>query len=227
MIRVREALELIRSSHGRRWFWQTALQRVHSRRVSIALHRDMNLPFAHAPAKIPLVVRQLRPDDDLSCVAEVPGLDRRESEQRRDQRWLLDGVSRGDIPAPWVAIDPDGKVCFMTWLLTAPDNARVQAWWRGWLPELEPDEALFEGPYTAASHRGLKIMLDAGNQVVEAAKRDYGIRWVVGIIGEENVPSLKVAEQGAFLPFAKREERWFLFRRRIRFLPLSEGDEVA
>jgi hypothetical protein len=222
MMRVREGLELIRSSRGRRFLWQTVRQRFRSRRVSIALHRDMNLPFAHTPAKVPLVVRKLRPDDDLSCVAEVPGLDPRESQQRTDQRWLLDGVSSGGLPAPWVAIDPDGKVCFMTWLFTAHDNARVQAWWRGLLPELKPDAALFEGPFTAASHRGLRVMLDAGNQVVEAAKRDSGVRWVLGIIAEENAPSLKVAEQGAFVPFAKREESWFLFRRRIRYLPLAK-----
>jgi hypothetical protein len=118
-------------------------------------------------------------------------------------------------------------VCFMTWLFTARDNARVQAWWRGLLPELKPDAALFEGPFTAANYRGLGIFLDVGNQVVETAKRDAGVRWVLGIIAEENVPSLKVAEQGAFRPFAAREESWFLFRRRIRYLTLAEADEVA
>ena len=54
---------------------------------------------------------------------------------------------------------------------------------------------------------------------------DSGARYVMGFIGEQNVPSLKVAEFGGFAPFVKREERWFLYRLRIRFLPLSERDE--
>jgi hypothetical protein len=44
---------------------------------------------------------------------------------------------------------------------------------------------------------------------------------VLGFIGETNVPSLKVAEFGGFDPYLKREDSWFLFRRRIRFLPLA------
>ena len=35
------------------------------------------------------------------------------------------------------------------------------------LPELQPDEALIEGIYTAESHRGLGIMPEAGTRIVE------------------------------------------------------------
>ena len=114
----------------------------------------------------------------------------------------------------------------MTWLLTSRDNALVRARWGELLPELQPDEALFEGPYTAESDRGLGIMKDACRRILEVA-RDSGVRYVMGFIAEQNVPSLKVAEFGGFAPFVKREERWFLFRRRIRFLPLSERDEMT
>ena len=41
-MRVREGLELVRSSQGRRWLWRTARQRIHSRRIVICLRRDMN-----------------------------------------------------------------------------------------------------------------------------------------------------------------------------------------
>ena len=53
------------------------------------------------------------------------------------------------------------------------------------------------------------------------AAQASGVRYVLGFIGEANVPSLKVAEFGGFDPYLKREESWFLFRRRIRFLPFA------
>ncbi len=201
--------------------WQTARQRLYSRRVRIGVRRDLSVPFAVPPANIPLVVRQLRPDDDLSFIAEVDGLTPQAAQERAVQRWLLSS----DLPAPWVAVDPEGTVCFMAWLLMARDNALVRAWWRGLLPELQPDEALVEGPYTAESHRGRRAML-AFNRIVEGA-RDFGVRYVLGFIAEENVAQLKVGEIGGFAPFVKCEESWFLFRRRIRFLPLSDRDETA
>ena len=221
-MRVREGLELIRSSHGRRWLRRTARQRLHSRRVLIGIRRDLSVPFAVPPAKVPLVVRQLRPDDDLSFIAAVPGLAPRAAQARAAQRWFLSS----DLPTCWVAVDPDGTVCFMTWLLTARDNPRIRALWGGLFPELQPDEALFDGVYTAESHRGLGIMPDAGTRVVEQA-RDFGVRYVMGFIGEENVASRKAGEKAGWVPFAKREESWFLFRRRIRSLPLSERDEMT
>jgi hypothetical protein len=231
-VAVSRLLELIRSSHGRRWLWATLRWRLNSRRIAIGVRRDLSVFVAGdpahdlaavPPAKIPLVVRQLRPDDDLSFIADVPGLAPQSAQLRADQRWLMSG----DLPTPWVAVDPDGAVCFMTFLLTSRDNAAIRARWGELLPELQPDEALIEGPYTGESGRGLGIMKDACRQVLEVVARDSGVRYVMGFIAEQNVPSLKVAEFGGFAPFVKREERWFLYRLRIRFLPLSERQEIA
>jgi hypothetical protein len=169
------------------------------------------------PPKIPLVVRQLRPDDDLSFIADAPGLSTKVAAERAVQRWLLGS----NLPPPAVAIDPDGKVCFMAWMLTAQDNELIRTRWGDLLPQLKPDEALIEGPFTAESHRGLRVM-HAYNAILDAA-RDSGLRYVMGFIAEGNVAQLKVAEYGGFVSFIKREESWFLFRRRIRFLPLSDA----
>jgi hypothetical protein len=230
MMRVREGLELIRfigSSNGLIWLSLTVRRRLHSRVVSIGVRRDLDVYVAGdpahdlaavPPARIPLEVRPLRPDDDLSFIADVPGLDPRERQMRLDQRWLMSG----DLPTPWVAVGPDGAVCFMTFLLTARDNAAIRARWGDLLPQLQPDEALIEGPFMAASGRGMGVMKDACRQILERA-RDNGVRYFLGFIGEANLASLKVAEYGGFDPFLKREESWFLFRRRIRFLPLANS----
>lgn len=223
MMRVQEGVELIRTSHGRRWLWRTALQRLYARRVAIGVRRDISVPFEGPPVKIPLVVRQLRPDDDLSFIDADPGLAPRAAQERADQRWFL---SLSELPTCWVAVDPDGTVCFMTWLLTARDNALVRARWGGLFPELQPDEAMIEGIYTAESHRGLGIMADALNRIMERA-RDVGIRYSVGFIAEENLASLKGGEKYGAFPFVEREESWFLFRRRIRFRALNERDKMT
>src|SRR5215210_9479137 len=105
MMRVREGLELIRSGDGRRWLWGTARKRFHSRVVSIGVRRDLSVHVEGEigrdlavvpPAKIPLVVRQLRPEDDLAFIADVPGLSPQAAQMRADQRWPMSG----DLPAP-------------------------------------------------------------------------------------------------------------------------------
>jgi GNAT superfamily N-acetyltransferase len=227
MMRVREDLELMRSSNGRRLLWGTARKRLSSRVVSIGVRRDLSVHVEGEigrdlavvpPAKIPLVVRQLQPDDDLSFIDDVPGLDPRSAQIRKDQRWLMSG----DLPTPWVAVDPDGAVCFMTFLLTARDNAAIQARWQGLLPQLQPDEVLIEGPFAEENARGLGIMTEVAGRLLQIA-RDSGARYVMGFIGEQNVATLKVVELGGLAPFVKREERWILFRRRIRFLPFADA----
>jgi hypothetical protein len=225
LTRICEGLGLIRTSEGRGWLAFTVRKRLYSRGISIGVRRDLDYYVegdpAHdlaavPPAKIPIVVRKLQPDDELPFIADVPGLDPRLAQMRADQRWLL----TGDLPAPWVALNSDGEVCFMTFLLTARDNAAIRARWGNLLPELKPDEAVFEGPYAGDNARGLGMMKDVLRQVLIAAKED-GIRYVLGFIGETNAPSLAVAKFGGFEPYCKREESWLLFRQRVRFLPLE------
>ncbi len=221
-MRLAEGLELVRTPLGRRLLKRTLRQRIHSRRIGIGLMRDLHgPPYPILSAKVPTTVRQLQPDDDLSLLDHLPDLDLRLAGYRMDQRWLM----TGDLPTPWVAIDPDGKVCFMTFLLTSRDNAAIQARWGEVLPVLQPDEAMIEGIYTAEKYRGMGIMVDAGTRVVEQARGSA--RWGFGFIAEWNNSVLKAGMKGGWFPFAKREERWFLFRRRIRFLPLEEYEGMS
>jgi hypothetical protein len=220
--RVGAGIELLGSPLGRRWLRRTFRQRIHSRRTGIGLMRDLHgPPHPIVSAKVPTPVRQLRPDDDLSLLDHLPDLDPRLASYRMDQRWLM----TGDLPTPWVAIDPDGKVCFMTFLLTSDDNDAIKERWGEFLPVLQPDEAMIEGIYTAESHRGMGIMVDAGTRIVEQARGSA--RWGFGFVAEWNNAVLKAGMKGGWFPFAKREERWFLFRRRIRFLALEDYDGMS
>jgi hypothetical protein len=105
MMQLSEGLDLMRTRLGRRLVWQMLRQRIFSRRYGIGLMRDLDGPaFTNFRAKVPTTVRLLEPDDDLSLLEDLPELDPRLARYRMDQRWLM----AGDLPTPWVAIDPEG-----------------------------------------------------------------------------------------------------------------------
>ncbi|MGB3483059.1 MAG: hypothetical protein WBB07_12685 [Mycobacterium sp.] len=176
------------------------------------------MPFTPPPAKIALHIRRLEAEDDLSFLDDEPELSAKDAQLRADQRWLLSS----NLPTCWVAVDPAGKICFMTWMLTSQDNALIRELWGDWLPKIKPDEVLIEGIYTAESHRGLGIMADAATRIAEGALAT-GARYGLGFIGSGNSPSLRAGEKAGWIPFLTREEGWVLFRRRVRFSPVVDA----
>lgn len=213
--RLRESLALLRGGDARR-LWRAVRVRVFSRRVAFGLRRDVRLPFVAPAAKLSVIVRPLRPDDDLSCTDAAPGLAQEVAWGRLNQRRLLDAK----LPTCWIAAEPNGKVCYMQWLVGARENNRVQARWGGLFPVLAPNEALLEGAYTAETHRGQGIMAQA-MAMIAAAARDLGADYVITFVDQTNVASLKGCAKAGFAPYIERRESWVLFRRRIRFLPLQ------
>jgi GNAT superfamily N-acetyltransferase len=195
--------------------WQAARVRLYSVGDALGLRRDLSVPFPVPPAKIQLIVRPLRPDDDLSFIAATPALASEGASGRLDQSRLLAAA----LPTCWIAAEPNGTVCYMQWLIAARDNARIQARWGGLFPELQQDEALLEGAYTAESHRGQGIMSHAMARIAAAA-RDLGARHVITFVHRTNVPSLKGCERAGFTPYVARQETWSLFRRHVSFRPL-------
>lgn len=214
--------DLLRTRRGREWLRRAVRKRFYSTTVSIGIRDDLSVPFPAPPAKIPLVVRKLQPDDDLSLVADVPGLTPEVARHRADQRWLLNS----DLPPPWVAIDPDGAVCFIAYLFTAEDNPRMQALWGPLAPVLQPGEALVEGIFTSERHRGLGVFMDAGTKILDQA-RAMGMRTAVGVAGEKNLGTFKVAERAGWTRQFRRVERWRLFRQSVSFEPLEGSSSTT
>lgn len=219
VMKLRECYELVRTRRGRMWLWRTLVQRLYSRRVAIGVSRDLSAFLAKPSAKIPLEVRLLRDDDDLSLISEVGELAPRLAQQRADQRWFL----ASGLPTPWVAVDPDGAVCFLAWLLTSRDNDALTATLGPLLPQLEPGEVAIEGAFTAESHRGLGILPEVATRLVDAAQEADGACRGIAFIADWNAASLKAGRKAGWFPYARREERWLLFRRTIRFLPLESA----
>ncbi|HLZ46081.1 MAG TPA: GNAT family N-acetyltransferase [Gemmatimonadales bacterium] len=193
--------------------------RLHSETLAFGLRRDLDIPCEHPTAKIPLVVRPLQPQDDLSILdVDTPGLQGRVMFERLAQRRLI----AARLPTCWVAIAPDGKVCYMQWLVAPRDNDRIRALWDDLFPQLAPGEALLEGAFTGDAYRGQGIMAHAMSRIAVVA-RDFGARWVLTFVGVNNTPSLKGCYRAGFVPFQRRSEAWRLLRRRVAFTPLPQG----
>jgi hypothetical protein len=121
---------------------------------------------------------------------------------------------QSDLRTCYVAIGPDGKLCFMQWLIHSTDNDRLRAVFGNLYPTLAPDEALLEGAFTPDTSRGL------GAQIAERAA-GVGARWVITFVDEGNVASVKGCARAGFSAYVKRHERFRLFRRYISFDPLQ------
>lgn len=216
MLPVSDVIGLIRSSSGRRRLRQAVRARLFSQCMAVGLCRILDVPFEAPLAKLAVDVRPLRPDDDLSFLAVVPGLAPALARGRLDQSRLV----AANIPTCWIAADPSGSVCYMQWLITARDNGRIRDRWGALFPTLEPDEALLEGAYTAETHRGQGIMSHAMARIAQEATK-LGAHRVITFVHHDNVASLKGCEKAGFAPYIERREAWALFRRRVSFLPLN------
>lgn len=219
LARARDLLRLAFTGRGRR-MWSAVTYRLYSNSASVGLRRDLRAPLAAPPpAKRPFQVRPLAPDDELSWLdVREPGLSDDQVYLRLGQVRLL----RSGIETCHLAVEPDGKACYMQWLILSSENDRVRAFFGNLYPRLAPDEALLEGAYTPEAYRGQGIMAAAMAQIAERAGQ-FGARWVVTFVDESNVASLKGCARAGFVPYLCRHERFRLFRRRVSFTPLTEA----
>jgi GNAT superfamily N-acetyltransferase len=192
--------------------WSAIAYRLYSDSTSLGLRRDLRVPFTGTSAKIPITVRPLAGTDDLSALDSEPGLPADEAFSRLVQRRLL----RSGLQTCYVAIAPDGRPCYMQWIIPASENDRVRAVFGNLYPRLGPEEALLEGAYTFDAYRGKGIMGAAMAQVAEQAAR-FGGRWLITFVDERNPASVKGCVRAGFAPYLKRHEKFRLFYRQVSF----------
>jgi GNAT superfamily N-acetyltransferase len=220
--RVRDIVRLVLSGNAAKAWWAITY-RAHSDSISIGLRRDLSIPFTGPKAKIPLTVRPLAPTDDLSALDPAPGLSPDEAFWRMGQRRLLGSGLR----TCYVAIAPDGKFCYMQWVIPASENQRVRAFFGNLYPVLAPDEALLEGAYTPEPYRGKGIMGAAMAEVAEQAAQ-HGARWVITFVDQQNEASFKGCIKAGFSPYLRRHAKFRWFRRQVAFTPIqSTGTELS
>lgn len=196
--------------------WWAFTYRMYSDSTSLGLMRDLAVPFTGPTARIPISVRPLASTDDLSGLQPAPGLNPDERLSRLTQLRLL----RSGLRVCYVAVAPDGKPCYMQWVVPASENARLRAIFGSLYPSLGPDEALLEGAYTLEGYRGKGIMGAAMAQVAERA-REFGARRVITFVDEQNEASVKGCVRAGFAPYLRRHERFRFFSRHATFDPIQ------
>jgi GNAT superfamily N-acetyltransferase len=195
---------------------QAVSERMYGNNSSVGLRRDLSKAFEVPSAKLQIVIRPLRPDDDLAFLHRGEGEDGfTRFAQLRQLRMI-----KLNLPTCYVAVAPEGDVCFMQWLIRATENEEIQANFGSQIPLLNPDEALLEGAYTVPAYRGRGIMASAMAQVAEKAKQ-FGARWAITFVAQENEPSLKGCARAGFEPYTLRYQSWRMLHRSITFVPIS------
>lgn len=188
--------------------------------VSIGIRRDLAEPFPAPSARIPIVLRPFSIDDLTGLFpSEDVGIGARE---RTDIAWRLAMVERGAFASHcYVAVDDrTGAPCHIQWLTEAGYNDTIRR--AGALPWLGREEAMLENAYTPSAYRGLGVMSAVTAMLAERA-RNFGARYVVAFIDEDNVPSLKGARSAGFRPYMVRVRQQYCYGvfRSVRFMPVA------
>ena len=202
---------------------QVLRRKLYSNSNFICLRRDLTQSFEAPTAKIPIIT--VRPIQDREAEnlfdATAPGLSAAEIIDRSGRMEFF----KAGIALCYGAIDQSGKPCYAQWLMSSVDNDRIQHYFHGAFPILAPDEALLEGAFTPESHRGKGIMPRAMALIAESA-RNFGARYVLTFVTEENVASLKGCKRAGFEPYMLRKTKWRLLRPQVATLPLAETHPV-
>lgn len=191
--------------------------------VSLGLRRDLAVPMAPPPARIPLGLRDFR-RDDLATLFPA-GCAPSGWRERADVLWRLRMVERGAFASRcFVAVDErSGSPCHIQWLTERGYSDEIRR--AGALPTLAVDEALLENAYTPPGHRGLGVMAAAVSLIADRAAA-AGTRHLVAFVDVGNLPSLAAARRAGMSPWSVRTRRKYGFGlvRRVRFEPVSATD---
>jgi hypothetical protein len=182
---------------------------------SLVMIRDLEAPLEPPRAKIPIAVRPATSDDApaiLERISELAGYDRSNREL-----FLVVGIG-----TCYVAVTERDEVCYMQWLIAPEHNALLAEHTR--LPTLQDSEALLENAFTPAAFRGQGIMSAAMAQIAARAS-ELGARWVLTVVSEPNLASIKGCIRAGFQPHMLKLDRWRMLRRQVRYIVLPPGYE--
>ena len=187
-------------------------RRMHSAEQSVVLRRDLEVPHTPPKAAIDVTVRRLTDSDVPKILHVAEGASADDVLYRARRRLLLES----GLGTCYAAVTSADEPCYVQWLMGEQDNERIQKYFGGAFPVLEPGTALLEGAFTPAAFRGKGIMGLAMSLIAEKAA-DLDARYVITVVGTENIPSLKGCEKANFFPYLHREVAWRAMRRRVSF----------
>lgn len=181
------------------------------------LRRNLTVPYPVPPAKVPLIVRELQPED-LPALFDSGGSALELHDLRSRKEFVRVHPNRC-----FVAVTQERTPCFMQWLITPEENEKNREYFGGFYPWLAPDEVLLEQTYTVKSFRRMGIMTHAMSKIAERGI-GFGARWALTFVSPDNIRAMRGTLHAGFRPYRIRRLRWRWFYRRISFEPLPNSD---
>jgi GNAT superfamily N-acetyltransferase len=175
---------------------------------SVVLRRDLERPLVTPRSKIPIAVRAADDGDGPRISALLSELSGGEGSARK--RFLDRGIG-----TCYVAVNAQGDICYMQWLVGPEHNDLLASSTN--LPILGDREALLENAFTPAAFRGQGIMSSAMAQIAERADA-IGARWVLTVVREDNLPSIKGCVKAGFEPYMLKLDGWRALQHQIRYI---------
>jgi RimJ/RimL family protein N-acetyltransferase len=197
-------------------------QGLRSSSMRFGLRRDLDVPLERPTAKIPIAIRPLI-DSDVPSLLSINNA-QSDGHDKLEIAWRRAFLDRKGAKGCFVGVDlRNDSACYMQWLMSSADNDFIAS--LGGFPQLRKDEALLENAYTPANYRGLGIMSAAMTLIAERAV-DFGARYVLTFVDEQNAPSLKGCERSGFYPHLlhHRSQMCFGVIRKDRFETLLQRD---
>ncbi len=174
---------------------------------------NLDQPFTISKPKINLNLRKLKPSD-LKTLFHFRNQKYSSDELKDALRCLL--FAKSEIPTCYVGVTENDIPCVMNWLILPTENERLQDYFSGGLPPLEPDEALCEFVYTHPDFRGLGLMGWITKNLWQIAKQN-GIKRITVLVHGTNKVSLKMTPKIGFTPIYRKTVYRRLFTKRIVF----------
>ena len=193
-----------------------------SQEVDHGFSYDLNKSFEIPHPRINLRLRELKPTD-LETLFDFQKQKYSSGEFKNALQCLLFANSK--IPTGYVGVTDKDIPCVMTWLILSTENERLQEYFSGGLPPLDPDEALCEFVYTHPNFRGLGLMGWITKNLWKIAK-EKGANRVTVLVHGTNTVSQKMTPKLGFIPVCKKTTHRRFFKKQITFEEIHSSESV-
>lgn len=132
-----------------------------------------------------------------------------------------DLLLNANIDTCYVAETLEGIPCYRQWFIEPSQNPKIKSFFGDNLPQLAPDECMFERVFVTKEYRGLNLAYTASYPLVLKAL-ELGYKSAVGCIDVKNTRSLRAAVKTKAVPKKIQIAKWRFFKRRITYQDIPE-----
>ena len=191
---------------------------MNSNEIHFGFHFDLNQEIQVNQTRFPLKIRLIKPEDIPQLFyASTNHLNINEIRERLQRLFFF----KAEVPTCFVALESNRFPCALCWLITAGENKRINYYFKGGLPLLNPDEVLLEFVFVHPEYRGKGLMEWISKKLFVQARSNGGNRAIAFVRGENSV-SLAATRLMGWKPYLKKNVNWKFFKRGITYEHLKD-----